>query len=111
VTVVDRLTRAADLIEKQTQGAGGPRGRWYSGGDEYVWLGNDERIDAGNEWDADYFATFEPAAVAALVPALRWAAGTARADNVMSNVTGSERRAVACLAEFARRLLREEEAP
>jgi hypothetical protein len=96
------LTRAADQIEKQTQGAGGPRGRWYSDR-EYVWLGED-RIDAENQWDADYIATFDPTTLAALVPLLRMVADWA--DQGKGPIASSVQHH---LAEFARRLLREEE--
>jgi hypothetical protein len=100
----DRLTRAADLIERQTQAAGGPRGRWYSDR-EYVWLGRDERVDAGNEWDADYFATFDPAALAALVPLLR----QAQSMCAVPDLTNAEELVIRFADGFAARLLREEE--
>jgi hypothetical protein len=94
--VADRLSRAADLIEKLTQSAGGPRGRWYADR-EYVWLG-DDRVDAENEWDADYLATFDPRAVAALVPVLRMTAALLPGHGEHG-----------ALHTFAARVLREEE--
>jgi hypothetical protein len=94
----DVLGRAADRLEKVTADAT-QRQRWYRDR-ESVWPGEGDRIDVDHLDNAEFIATVDPHAVAALVPVLRHFAGYADTPEIADDV--------AMLAEFARRVLREE---
>lgn len=103
----DVLGRAADRLEKVALDAES-RQRWHRD-HESVWPGEGDRIDVDHLDNAEFIATVDPHAVAALVPALRRAA-----RNVERTGLGPGAQLWAWerdLVEFARRVLREEETP
>lgn len=109
----DVLGRAADRLEKVALDAT-CRQRWYRDR-EAVWPGEGDRIDVDYYLDnAEFIATVDPYAAAALVPALRLAAGNLHDKDWHFVKVGEAVRCCDCeehaaLLEFARRVLREED--